>query len=65
MGFSGQTHMDMPISALNGTEVNRSGHSHVGLPRMVRDGSHITALLEKKYEFIRMYLFPTKFSLDI
>ena len=48
MGFSGQTHMGMPISALNGT----------GVPRMVPDGSHITALLGK-YEFICMYLFPT------
>ena len=56
MGFSGQTNMGMPISALNGTGVRR--HTHVGLPRMVPDGSHITALLEK-YEFICMYLFPT------
>ena len=41
-----------------GPKWNRCRHTHVGLPRMVPDGSHITALLEK-YEFICMYLFPT------
>ena len=41
-----------------GTKWDRCRHTHVGLPRMVPDGSHITALLEK-YEFICMYLFPT------
>ena len=55
MGFSGQTHMSMPISA---PKWDRCRHTHVGLPRMVPEGSHITALLEK-YEFICMYLFPT------
>ena len=41
-----------------GPKWHRCRHTHVGLPRMVPDWSHITALLEK-YEFICMYLFPT------
>ena len=41
-----------------GPKWDRCRHTHVGLPRMVPDGSHITALLQK-YEFICMYLFPT------
>ena len=41
-----------------GPKWDRCRHTHVGLPRMVPDWSHITALLEK-YEFIYMYLFPT------
>ena len=41
-----------------GPKWDRCRHTHVGLPRMVPDGSHITVLLEK-YEFICMYLFPT------
>ena len=41
-----------------GPKWDRCRHTHVGLPRMVPDGSHITALLEK-YEFICMYQFPT------
>ena len=36
MGFSGQTHMGMPISALNGAGCR---HTHVGLPRWVTHNS--------------------------
>ena len=51
MGFSGQTHMGMPILALNGTGVDIL----MWVYRRVPDGSHIKALFEK----IRIHMYVT------